>query len=120
MTDIRIKRIYEPPARSDGKRILVDRIWPRGMTREDAHIDAWIKEVAPSHALRRWFGHDPEKWPEFRARYLAELRQNPAVAELRAAMAGKKSVTLLFAAKDSLHNNAIVLRDFLCDDAVDP
>jgi uncharacterized protein YeaO (DUF488 family) len=90
------------------------------MAREDAHIDAWIKEVAPSNALRRWFGHDHEKWPEFRARYLAELRQNPAVAELREAMAGKKSVTLLFAAKDPLHNNAAVLRDFLrSEDAVE-
>ncbi len=79
VTDIRVKRIYEPPARSDGKRILVDRIWPRGMTREDAHIDAWIKEVAPSIALRRWYQHDPEKWGEFRLRYVAELRQNPAV-----------------------------------------
>jgi uncharacterized protein YeaO (DUF488 family) len=97
MTDIRVKRIYEPPARSDGKRILVDRIWPRGLTREDARIDAWIKEVAPSNMLRRWFGHDPAKWPEFRARYVAELRQNPAVAELRTATARSKSVTLLFA-----------------------
>ncbi len=113
MTDIRIKRIYERPARSDGTRILVDRLWPRGMTRDGAHVNAWIKEVAPSNVLRRWYQHDPEKWGEFRARYVAELRQNPAVAELREAMAASKSVTLLFAAKDPLHNNAIVLRDFL-------
>jgi uncharacterized protein YeaO (DUF488 family) len=120
MTDIRVKRIYEPPARSDGKRILVDRIWPRGLTREDARIDAWIKEVAPSNMLRRWFGHDPEKWQEFRARYVAELRQNPAVAELRTATARSKSVTLLFAARDCLRNNAIVLREFLCAGGLEP
>lgn len=86
------------------------------MAREDAHIDAWIKEVAPSHALRRWFGHDPGKWDEFRTRYLAELKENPAVAELRAAMTARKTVTLLFAAKDPVHNNAVVVRDFLRDD----
>ena len=120
VTDIRVKRIYDPPARSDGKRILVDRIWPRGMTREDAHIDAWIKEVAPSIALRRWYQHDPEKWGEFRLRYVAELRQNPAVGELRAAIAASKSVTLLFAARDLMHNNAIVLRDFLRADELEP
>ncbi|MBO0733305.1 MAG: DUF488 domain-containing protein [Methylocapsa sp.] len=113
MKEIRIKRVYEPPARSDGKRILIDRIWPRGMKREDAHVDAWIKDIAPSSALRRWFGHDPEKWAEFRRRYLAELRQNPAVGELQELAQERKTVTLLFGAKDSLHNNAVVLRDFL-------
>jgi uncharacterized protein YeaO (DUF488 family) len=118
MMNVRVKRIYEPPARSDGKRVLVDRMWPRGMKREDAHIDAWIKGVAPSDALRRWFGHDPGKWGEFQARYNAELRKNAAVAELQETIASSKSATLLFAAKDSLHNNAIVLRDFLRDDAV--
>jgi uncharacterized protein YeaO (DUF488 family) len=118
MIDVHVKRIYEQPARSDGKRVLVDRMWPRGLKREDAHIDAWIKGVAPSDALRRWFGHDPEKWAKFQARYIAELRKNAAVDELRETIASSKSVTLLFAAKDSLHNNAIVLRDFLRDDAV--
>jgi uncharacterized protein YeaO (DUF488 family) len=113
MTDIRIKRVYEPAAPADGARVLVDRIWPRGMTREDAHIDAWIKEIAPSSALRRWFGHDPEKWPEFRARYSAELKKNPAIGELWEMAAKKKTITLLYGAKDSLHNNAVVLRDFL-------
>ncbi len=117
MIDVHVKRIYEQPARSDGKRVLVDRMWPRGLKREDAHLDAWIKEVAPSDALRRWFGHDPEKWAMFQARYIAELRKNAAVDELRETIASSKSVTLLFAAKDSLHNNAIVLRDFLRDDA---
>ncbi|HEY8031311.1 MAG TPA: DUF488 family protein, partial [Methylocella sp.] len=78
MKRIQIKRIYDPPAASDGTRILVDLLWPRGLTREEARIDAWIKGVAPSNALRRWFSHDPEKWPEFRARYITELKHNPA------------------------------------------
>lgn len=110
---IQIKRIYEPPAASDGKRILVDRLWPRGLTREEARIDAWVKDIAPSDALRRWFSHDPEKWPEFRARYLAELKHNPAIVELQDIAAKSKTLTLLFAAKDSLCNNAAVLREFL-------
>jgi uncharacterized protein YeaO (DUF488 family) len=113
MHDIQVKRVYEPPARSDGKRILVDRLWPRGLKREEAHVDAWLKDVAPSDALRRWYGHDPEKWPEFRSRYLAELRHNAGAPELKGLAAKSKTVTLLFAAKDSQHNNALVLRDFL-------
>jgi uncharacterized protein YeaO (DUF488 family) len=119
--EIRIKRIYDPPARSDGERILVDRLWPRGIKRDDAELDAWLKDVAPSAALRRWFGHDPQKWTEFKRRYIAELTHNPAAAELRKAVAASKSVTLLFAAKDNLHNNAAVLRDFLrSKNAMDP
>ena len=110
---IRIKRIYDAPARSDGARILVDRLWPRGLRREDAAVDAWLKDAAPSDSLRRWFGHDPEKWGEFKRRYVAELRTNPAADELMNAVAARKTVTLLFAAKDSVHNNAAVLRDFL-------
>ncbi|HEY8032869.1 MAG TPA: DUF488 family protein [Methylocella sp.] len=113
MKRIQIKRIYEPPAASDGTRILVDLLWPRGLTREEARIDAWIKGVAPSNALRRWFSHDPEKWPEFRARYITELKHNPAVAELQDIAAKSKTLTLLFATKDSLRNNAAVLREFL-------
>jgi uncharacterized protein YeaO (DUF488 family) len=110
---IQIKRIYEPPARSDGTRILVDRLWPRGLAREEARIDAWIKDVAPSDALRRWYSHDPEKWPEFRARYIVELKNNPAAIELQDMATQSKTVTLLFAAKDNLRNNATVLREFL-------
>jgi len=106
---IHIKRIYEPPAASDGTRILVDRLWPRGVARDEARIDAWIKDVAPSDALRRWYSHDPEKWPEFRARYIAELKHNPAVVELQDMAAKSKTLTLLFAAKDNLRNNATVL-----------
>ena len=112
MNTMRIKRIYDPPAPSDGTRILVDRLWPRGMAREKAHVDAWLKDVAPSESLRRWYSHVPEKWPEFRSRYLRELQQNPAVAELREHTSKAKTVTLLFAARDDLHN-AIVLRAFL-------
>jgi uncharacterized protein YeaO (DUF488 family) len=110
---VHIKRIYEPPARSDGTRILVDRLWPRGVAREEARIDAWIKAVAPSDALRRWYSHDAEKWPEFRARYIAELKHNPAVVELQDIAAKSKTVTLLFAAKDNVCNNATILQEFL-------
>jgi uncharacterized protein YeaO (DUF488 family) len=110
---IQIKRIYQPPAASDGTRILVDRLWPRGVARDEAHIDAWMKDVAPSDALRRWYSHDTEKWPEFRARYIAELKYNPAVVELRDMAATSQTITLLFAAKDSLRNNATVLQEFL-------
>jgi uncharacterized protein YeaO (DUF488 family) len=110
---IQIKRIYEPPAASDGTRILVDRLWPRGVAREEARTEAWIKDVAPSHALRRWYSHDPEKWPEFRTRYIAELKHNPAVVELRDMASKSKTITLLFAAKDNLRNNATVLQEFL-------
>lgn len=113
MKAIRIKRIYDPPEPSDGKRILIDRLWPRGLSRDTAHIDAWIKEAAPSDVLRRWYSHDPEKWTEFRTRYLSELQQNPAAAELRESAHKAKTMTLLFAAKDEKRNNAIVLREFL-------
>lgn len=109
---IRLKRAYEAPARSDGQRILVDRLWPRGLTRDKAAVDHWIKEVAPSSELRKWFGHDPERWPEFRRRYRAELKKNPALAELRA-LARKGSVTLLYSAKDEQHNQAVVLKQVL-------
>ncbi|MGH6846688.1 MAG: DUF488 domain-containing protein [Methylocella sp.] len=118
MRSIQIKRIYEPPARSDGTRILVDRLWPRGVARDEARIDAWVKDVAPSVALRRWYSHDPGKWPEFRARYIAELKHNPAVVELQDMDAKSKTVTLLFASKDNLRNNATVLREFLSVGAV--
>ncbi|MGH6823699.1 MAG: DUF488 domain-containing protein [Methylocella sp.] len=110
---IQIKRIYEPPMASDGTRILVDRLWPRGVARDEARIDAWIKSAAPSDALRRWYSHDPEKWPEFRARYIAELKHNPAVVELQDMAAKSITLTLLFAAKDRLRNNAAVLQEFL-------
>ena len=109
---IRLKRAYKAPARSDGQRILVDRLWPRGLTRDKAAVDHWIKEVAPSSELRKWFGHDPERWPEFRRRYRAERKKNPALAELRA-LARKGSITLLYSAKDEQHNQAVVLKQVL-------
>jgi len=108
-----VKRVYDAPAAADGQRILVDRLWPRGLSRDKAHLDHWAKDVAPSDALRRWFGHDPAKWDAFRARYREELAENAeAVAALRTQIGGK-AATLLFAAHDAEHNNAVVLRDLL-------
>ena len=110
---VSLKRVYDPPKRSDGTRILVDRLWPRGLTKEKARVDIWLKDVAPSTELRKWFGHDPEKWNEFRKRYRAELRdRKEALAALRAA-AKKGQVTLLFGAKDTEHNEAVILRHYL-------
>ncbi len=114
---IRIKRIYDPPAPDDGRRILIDRLWPRGLTKEAARLDDWLKEVAPSDELRHWFGHDPARWEEFRERYRAELSgQGELLDRLRAAgEAG--TVTLLFAAADTEHNNAVVLQEMLANTA---
>ena len=110
---IRIKRVYEGPARDDGRRILVERLWPRGMKKEALVAEAWMKDVAPTTALRRWFNHQPERWEAFRERYAAELSANPeAVAPLRA-LARRGTVTLLYSAHDEDHNSAVVLRDFL-------
>lgn len=109
----RLKRAYDAVGPDDGIRILVDRLWPRGVSKEDAHIDLWCKEIAPSPALRKWFNHEPEKWELFRARYLAELEnQTEWVAQLRA-QAIKGSVTLVYGAKDGEHNHALVLKEFL-------
>ncbi|MGY0505341.1 DUF488 domain-containing protein [Luteimonas sp. e5] len=111
--DVVIKRIYEAPAASDGQRVLVDRLWPRGVSKARAKLDAWLKAIAPSDELRDWFGHDPEKWDEARRRYFAELDANAeAVAELRAMLA-KGRVTLLYAARDTQHNNAQALLEYL-------
>jgi uncharacterized protein YeaO (DUF488 family) len=112
---IRIKRAYEAPAKSDGVRILVDRLWPRGVRKESLDIAFWMKELAPSDALRKWFGHDPGKWDEFRKRYLKELKRPEAVSLLReiAETARKGTVTLVYSAKDEQHNQAVVLKDAL-------
>lgn len=110
---IAIKRIYEEPAASDGFRVLVDRLWPRGMTKERAALDLWLKAVSPSPSLRKWFGHDPAKFTEFQARYVAELDANTAVEDLRCICAEHPDVTLLYAAKDPQVNHALVLRDYL-------
>ncbi len=110
---LKIKRIYDPPSASDGKRILIDRLWPRGLSKDKARIDEWMKEIAPSDELRKWFGHDPEKWQEFRKRYKYELRgKNELILKLK--LASKKgTVTLLFSAKDENSNNAAVLKEVL-------
>ncbi len=111
---VSIKRAYAQPQESDGFRVLVDRLWPRGTSKAKAHIDAWVKDVAPSKELRTWFAHIPERFPEFAERYAAELDANPeGVEQLRQAWAGSARVTLVFAAKDEAHNNAVVLRDYL-------
>jgi uncharacterized protein YeaO (DUF488 family) len=107
-----MKRAYEPPAKTDGTRILIDRLWPRGVTKARARIDLWLKELAPSTELRKWFGHDPEKWPEFQKKYRAELKGNPALSELRK-RCREGDVTLVYAAKDELHNDAVVLKQVL-------
>lgn len=110
---LQIKRIYDEPARSDGIRVLVDRLWPRGVSKERAALDIWLKDVAPSPELRVWFGHKPERFKEFTAKYSDELESNPAIAQLRELLKDNPTVTLLYAAKDLQVNHAIVLRDFL-------
>jgi uncharacterized protein YeaO (DUF488 family) len=110
---VRLKRAYEPAAPDDGMRVLIDRLWPRGLRKADAAIDRWMKDIAPSTELRRWFGHDPERWPAFHRRYTEELQQQAAaVDELRELARGGR-VTLVFAAHDEAHNDAIVLREAL-------
>lgn len=109
------KRVYETPKRSDGVRILVDRLWPRGLKKEDAQIDLWLKDIAPSSDLRKWFNHDPKKWPEFKKRYAKELKgeaEQEAIATIKKE-AKKKTVTLLYGSKEEEHNNAIALLHFL-------
>lgn len=110
---LRLKRAYEAPAKGDGHRVLVDRLWPRGLRKEEAQIDEWLKELAPSDALRKWFGHDPDRFAEFRERYARELEQPEARALLDALAhrAARGRVTLVYAAHDEEHNNAVVLAD---------
>lgn len=108
---IKLKRICENPKREDGKRILVDRIWPRGISKEDAKIDLWLKEIAPSNSLRKWFKHDPKRWEEFKIRYIKELKSKDLSAIISATKSG--TVTLLFAAKDKKYNNAVVLKEYI-------
>ena len=111
-SSIILKRAYDPPAKTDGQRILVDRLWPRGLTKAKAKIDRWLKDLAPSTELRQWFGHDPEKWAEFQKRYRAELKANPALSELRA-LARQGDIALIYAARDQQHNEAVVLKQEL-------
>ncbi len=113
--DIRTKRIYDPPDAADGVRVLVDRLWPRGMRKETAVLTLWLKDIAPSPALRQWFGHDPARWPEFVRRYRAQLAANPDLLARLGELARAGRVTLLYGARDRVHNHARVMADALRD-----
>ncbi len=110
---IRIRRVYEPSASGEGTRFLVERLWPRGVKKESLHAKDWLKDVAPSDALRRWFAHDPKKWPEFQRRYTAELDAHPEAWRPVLAAARRGSVTLLCSTRDTEHNSAVVLRNYV-------
>ena len=113
--DVVLKRIYDEPTAADGIRLLVDRVWPRGVSKERAALDGWLRELAPSAALRKWYGHDPARWTEFRKRYHAEMRsQRPAMDSLRRLATGRR-VTLLYATRDSSRSNAAVLKELVAD-----
>ena len=111
--NVRLKRAYEQATPVDGTRILIDRLWPRGVTKEAAAIDEWVKEIAPSTSLRKWFGHDPARWQEFRRRYAAEVRERPEDLRNLRAQARRGLITLVYSAHDEAHNDAVVLRDVL-------
>jgi uncharacterized protein YeaO (DUF488 family) len=110
---LHLKRVYDSPARTDGQRILVERLWPRGLTKAKAAIDLWLKDVAPSPELRQWFAHDPAKWEQFKRRYWKELEAHPEAVELIRKAARKGTVTLVYAARDEEHNGALALQEFL-------
>ncbi len=110
---INCKRAYEPASRGDGRRFLVERLWPRGVKKEDLRLDAWLKDLAPRDGLRRWFSHDPAKWGEFKRRYRAELRSGPEALQPLLDAARRGNVTLVFAARDTEHNSAVLLKEFL-------
>jgi uncharacterized protein YeaO (DUF488 family) len=110
---IEIKRVYEEPDRADGARILVDRLWPRGLSKERARVDLWLKDIAPSTELRKWFSHDPNKWTEFQGRYCQELKMKADLLDDLKKKVSKGRVTLLYAAKDEVHNEAVVLKSLL-------
>lgn len=110
---LRLKRVYEPAARSDGQRILVDRLWPRGLSKKNAAIDEWMKDIAPSNELRKWFAHDPKKWIQFKRRYREELKAHNDLVRRIATQAAHRRVTLVYAARDEQHNDAVVLAEVL-------
>lgn len=112
-TAIKLKRVYETPSASDGTRILVERLWPRGLTKADAAIDEWVKDVAPSPELRKWYGHDPAKWQEFQRRYRRELGENQTTVDHLRALVGVGPTTFVYAAKDEARNSAVVLKAVL-------
>ncbi len=110
---LKIKRVYDPPSAGDGKRILIDRLWPRGLRKDGAKIDSWIKEAGPSTELRKWFNHEPEKWKGFKQRFFAELDAKPDVVSEIIGLARKGTVTLLFGSKEERFNNAVALKEYL-------
>jgi len=110
---IKLKRVYSPASLDDGYRVLVERLWPRGVTKERARVDLWLKEVAPSPELRKWFGHDPARWDEFRRRYRTELQQKSGLLDLLKQRIVRGPVTFVYAARDEEHNGAVVLKEFL-------
>jgi uncharacterized protein YeaO (DUF488 family) len=109
--NVKVKRAYEPASHDDGIRVLIDRLWPRGVKKTDAKVDEWMKDLAPSTELRKWFGHDPAQWEEFQRRYTAEIHQHPEQLHHLQALAREGTITLVFSAHDEAHNNAIVVRD---------
>ena len=118
-TQINVKRVYEPPHAADGRRVLVERLWPRGVRRESIDLDRWAKELGASDELRRWYDHVPDRWPEFKRRYRAELIQHPENWESLVELARNEPVTLLFSARDEKHNNAVALATFLAERVLD-
>jgi uncharacterized protein YeaO (DUF488 family) len=110
--EIKLKRVYEEPDEKDGYRILVDRLWPRGLTKEKAALDLWLKNIAPTTELRKWFNHDPEKWKEFQKKYLKEVKENKEAVSTLKEHLKKGTVTFLYAAKDEIHNEALVLKNY--------
>jgi uncharacterized protein YeaO (DUF488 family) len=110
---IKLKRAYDPPSRNDGVRILVDRLWPRGLRRESARIDVWSKDIAPSDDLRKWFNHEPEKWGIFRKRYFAELDRQPDAIDMIVKMGRKGTITLVYGSKEERYNNAVALKEYV-------
>jgi uncharacterized protein YeaO (DUF488 family) len=113
--DIRLKRAYEPPSKNDGRRVLIDRLWPRGLTKEKVAVDRWLREIAPSTELRRWFGHDPGRWREFQDRYIAELKHQADLLDELLSLAREGTLTLVFGARDEEHNDAVVLKRLLLE-----
>jgi uncharacterized protein YeaO (DUF488 family) len=111
--NVRLKRAYEPSEATDGTRVLVDRLWPRGVSKAQADLDRWMKELAPTTELRKWFGHDPDRWPEFCRRYSNELHQNATLLSQLRSLGRKSRMTLVYSAHDEVHNDAIVLRDVI-------
>ncbi len=110
---IRTKRVYEKPSRDDGRRVLVDRLWPRGFSKREAKVDFWLKEIGPSDELRKWFGHDPAKWEQFKKRYFAELAARRDMVDRLLDMAREGDLTLVYSAKDQQHNQAVALKEYL-------